>query len=148
MKKLLFLFSTGILLTGCGGEKSEYESIYDKDRKGTADTTASETQTTAPADNATAEATVEESEYAKGMKLISLSDCLSCHNENTRIVGPSYAEVAEKYEFNDKNVDYLAGKIITGGKGVWGEIPMTPHPNISKEDASEMARYVLSLKKE
>ncbi|WP_266202704.1 c-type cytochrome [Pontibacter kalidii] len=85
--------------------------------------------------------------FEKGAKLIAGSDCLACHQEEKKLVGPAYVEVADKYEFNDKNVDYLAGKIIEGGAGVWGQVPMTPHPNISKADAQEMARYILSLKK-
>lgn len=82
----------------------------------------------------------------KGRELISKSDCLTCHKENDRLIGPAYAEVAKKYENNAKNIEYLAGKIIEGGSGVWGEIPMTPHPDLSKDDAAEMAKYVLSIK--
>ncbi|MCX2739760.1 c-type cytochrome [Pontibacter anaerobius] len=85
--------------------------------------------------------------YENGAKLIAASDCLSCHQEEKKLVGPSYVEVAGKYEMNDKNVDYLADKIIKGGAGVWGQVPMTPHPTIEKEDAKEMARYILSLNK-
>jgi len=85
--------------------------------------------------------------FEKGAKLIAGSDCLACHQEEKKLVGPAYVEVADKYAFNDKNVDYLAGKIIEGGSGVWGQVPMTPHPNISKADAQDMARYILSLKK-
>jgi cytochrome c len=97
---------------------------------------AAKTSATAQADN-----------YEKGKNLIAMSDCLSCHQVDKRLVGPGYVEVAEKYEMNDKNVDYLAGKIIQGGAGVWGQIPMTPHPDLKKEDAAEMAKYILSLKK-
>ena len=85
--------------------------------------------------------------YEQGGKLIAMSDCLSCHQEDKQLVGPSYKAVAEKYAFNDKNVDYLAGKIIEGGAGVWGQVPMTPHPNLKKEEAQDMARYILSLNK-
>lgn len=84
--------------------------------------------------------------YEKGAQLISSSDCLTCHKVDQKIVGPSYKEVAQKYEANEANVSYLAGKIIKGGSGVWGEIPMTPHPTLSEDDAKEMANYILSLK--
>ena len=86
-------------------------------------------------------------EQSKGEKLIAQSDCLSCHKVNEKLVGPAYQAVAEKYENNEKNIDYLAGKIKAGGAGVWGEVAMTPHPNLSDEDAKEMAKYVLSLRK-
>lgn len=83
---------------------------------------------------------------AKGQELISKSGCLACHKVSEKLVGPAYTAVATKYDDTEANLDYLAGKIIAGGSGVWGDIPMTPHPALSKDDAKEMARYVLSLK--
>ena len=83
---------------------------------------------------------------AKGEQLIAASDCLTCHKVDTKLVGPSYNEVANKYPATDANIDMLANKIIQGGSGAWGEIPMTPHPAISADDAKEMVKYILSLK--
>lgn len=80
-----------------------------------------------------------------GEALIKKSDCLACHNVKNKIVGPAYVNVAAKYTAAD--VDQLADKIISGGAGVWGEVPMSPHPAISKADAKEMVKYILSLKK-
>lgn len=82
----------------------------------------------------------------KGQQLVAKSDCLTCHKVNEKLVGPAYTAVATKYGDTEANIDYLANKIISGGSGVWGEIPMVPHPAVSKDDAKEMARYVLSLK--
>ncbi len=82
-----------------------------------------------------------------GGQLIANSDCLSCHKENQKIIGPSYQDVAAKYEATEENINMLAGKIIKGGSGVWGEIPMTAHPQISENDAKEMVKYILALKK-
>ncbi|MDF3076806.1 MAG: cytochrome [Sphingobacteriaceae bacterium] len=82
----------------------------------------------------------------KGAALISKLDCLGCHKDHEKLVGPAYVDVAKKYQPTQENIDYLAGKIITGGAGVWGEVPMTPHPALSKEDASDLAKYVLSIK--
>jgi cytochrome c len=62
-------------------------------------------------------------------------------------IGPAYQDVANKYENNDENIALLASKIIKGGSGVWGAIPMTPHPQISEDDAKQMVKYVLLLKK-
>lgn len=101
---------------------------------------ASAPTTTAPAEKKAAAST------AKGEQLISKSDCLACHKLNEKLVGPAYTAVATKYDDTEANLNYLAGKIISGGSGVWGDVPMTPHPAISKDDAKEMARYVLSLK--
>ncbi|KAA5543527.1 c-type cytochrome [Adhaeribacter rhizoryzae] len=85
--------------------------------------------------------------FEKGKNLIAKSDCLACHKDDAKLVGPSYEEVANKYENNAKNVDFLVGKIIKGGAGSWGQIPMSPHPNLSSADAREMVNYILSLKK-
>jgi cytochrome c len=56
-------------------------------------------------------------------------------------------DVAKKYPSTPANVKMLAEKIIKGGTGVWGEIPMTPHPAVSQEDAEAMVTYILSMKK-
>jgi len=83
---------------------------------------------------------------AAGGKLIEASDCTSCHRIDQKLVGPAYQDVAKKYENNDANVAMLTKKVISGGKGNWGEIPMTPHPNLSEKDSETMVRYILSLR--
>jgi len=84
--------------------------------------------------------------YEKGSILIAKSDCLSCHKIKEKVVGPAYVAVAAKYPATNQNIQYLSAKIINGGKGVWGDVSMTPHSNVSPADATEMAKYVLSLK--
>ncbi|MEO8794067.1 MAG: c-type cytochrome [Daejeonella sp.] len=81
-----------------------------------------------------------------GEMLISKSDCMGCHKVNEKLVGPAYQEIAAKYEATEANKNLLANKIVNGGSGVWGEIPMAPHPSISQGDAKEMVSYILSLK--
>jgi cytochrome c len=83
---------------------------------------------------------------ALGAKLIAGSDCLSCHKDNEKVVGPAYTAVAEKYPDTEANISMLAGKILKGGAGNWGAIAMTPHPGLSEADAREMTKYILSLK--
>ncbi|WP_057940542.1 c-type cytochrome [Algoriphagus resistens] len=115
----------------------------------------SETTTTTPAAEAPApekEISLEEKYqddpiYIKGLAKLKTSDCTSCHMVERKIVGPSYADVAAKYENTEENIDMLAKKVIEGGVGVWGEIPMPPHPTLSMEDARDMVSYVLLLKK-
>ncbi|TDE07322.1 c-type cytochrome [Flavobacterium sandaracinum] len=82
-----------------------------------------------------------------GEKLIAKSDCIGCHKLDKKLIGPSYLEIAKKYPLTDKNVAYLTGKIIKGGSGVWGAIPMSAHASLKKDDAKSMATYILSLKK-
>lgn len=81
----------------------------------------------------------------EGLALIEGGDCLTCHKMDVRVVGPSYQEVADKY--TEADIDMLANKIIEGGKGNWGEIPMTPHAGMSQENAKKMVAYILTLKK-
>jgi cytochrome c len=82
-----------------------------------------------------------------GEKLIAKSDCIGCHNKVKKVVGPSYIDIASKYKYTEKNVAYLANKIIKGGSGVWGTIPMGPHVSLKNEEAKLMVKYILSLKK-
>ena len=83
--------------------------------------------------------------FAAGKALIGNSDCGGCHLLNEDSSGPAYAKVAKKYRKDPNAADYLAGKIISGGGGVWGERMMAAHPDIPKEDATDMANYILSL---
>ncbi|SFF36454.1 cytochrome c [Flavobacterium xueshanense] len=82
-----------------------------------------------------------------GEKLIAKSDCVGCHKLDKKLIGPSYLDIAKKYPSNEKNIAYLSGKIIKGGSGVWGTIPMSAHASLKKNDANSMAKYILSLKK-
>jgi cytochrome c len=129
MKKLTYLLGclTFVLASCGGGDSAKTESA------------TANSETTASAETSGA--------VHKGKQLIDKSDCLGCHNETTKVIGPAYVEVAEKYPMSELNVDELADKIIRGGAGVWGDVPMTPHPDLSKEDAKEMVNYILSLKK-
>ncbi|HTL08316.1 MAG TPA: c-type cytochrome [Chitinophagaceae bacterium] len=85
-------------------------------------------------------------DYQKGLALISASDCLTCHKVDETSTGPAYRDVANKYTANEATIDTLAGKIIAGGSGNWGSVPMTAHPALSKEDAKQMVKYVLLLR--
>jgi cytochrome c len=80
-----------------------------------------------------------------GKLLIEASDCKACHQLDKPSVGPAFVEVAKRYR-NDKNaIAYLSDKIIKGGGGVWGEHSMSAHPQMSKEDAAEIVKYILSI---
>ncbi|MBE9663654.1 c-type cytochrome [Mucilaginibacter myungsuensis] len=85
-------------------------------------------------------------DIAAGQDLISKSDCLTCHKLDVKIIGPAYKDVAAKYKPTDANVALLAKKVLEGGSGVWGAVPMSAHPNLSTADAKKMVRYILSVK--
>jgi len=86
-------------------------------------------------------------DLTEGKLLISKSDCMICHGMEAKMIGPSYLSVAEKYPLNAENISGLSKKILEGGSGVWGTVPMTAHPALAPADAAKMVKYILSLKK-
>jgi cytochrome c len=133
MKKTIATLALASLLMSCGDKKKETTEAQTP----TTETTVDEGQA------APVEAEIP-AEFKKGADLIAANDCLGCHKIDEKLVGPSYKEVAAKYTVAD--VEVLAQTIISGGKGHWGEIPMTAHAGSSKPDAIEMVKYILSLK--
>lgn len=134
---LAIVAMAGLAFACGGGEKS-------------AETTSTETAAApaAPAKEMSLEEKYQDDPiYIKGLAKLKTSDCMTCHMVDRKIVGPSYADVAAKYETTDENITKLAQKVLDGGVGVWGEIPMPPHPALSLEDAKDMVSYVLLLKK-
>ena len=89
---------------------------------------------------------VDTAQNISGSQLIAANDCLTCHKIDEKSNGPSYRQIANRYENNQGNVENLADKIIKGGKGLWGQNAMTPHPTLTEPQAQEMARYILSLR--
>lgn len=128
MKKYYVAIAFLALLGACGDNKTE-----NKDAK------AGEPATVATDNSANPD-------YQKGLELIAKSDCLTCHKVSEKLTGPAYKDVAAKYENTDANVTLLAEKIVKGGQGVWGPIPMTPHAALSEDDAKQMAKYILLLR--
>ena len=96
-------------------------------------------------ESTTTSPTSTEDLVAQGATLVKKSDCETCHHATNTIIGPSNTAVAEKYAYTLENIQLLAGKIIKGGSGVWGQVMMIPHPDLSQADAEKMARYILSL---
>lgn len=135
MKKTIFILSCYVLAMAACASPEERAAANNKTETTTEPTTSSADTTATAADN------------GEGEKLIAKNDCIGCHNKDQKIIGPAYVDIAAKYPLNDENVDHLVDKVIAGGKGVWGEIPMTPHDGLSKDDAKKMVSYILSLKK-
>jgi cytochrome c len=73
-------------------------------------------------------------------------NCLACHAIDTKLVGPAYKEVAAKYKGDKSAEDKLAQKVMKGGSGVWGQIPMPANPQVSAAEAKTLVKWVLSLK--
>jgi cytochrome c len=83
------------------------------------------------------------SEFAAVKELTAKATCLACHGLDRKVVGPGFNDIAAKYKTNDKAESYLAGKIRSGGQGVWGSVPMPPPAGISDADATLLARWIL-----
>ncbi|KAF0103345.1 MAG: cytochrome c transmembrane protein [bacterium] len=71
--------------------------------------------------------------------------CMSCHQVEKKVVGPAFKDIAKKYKGDAKAVEHNVQVIKKGGKGVWGAVPMPPHPQVSDADAEKLAKWVLSL---
>lgn len=80
-----------------------------------------------------------------GEILMKKSDCFTCHSMDMKIVGPSFKDIADKYEANEVNIQFLTDKVIHGGSGNWGNIDMQAHNQISAAEAQDMVNYILSL---
>jgi len=130
LKKYFLTFAIASLIIACGNNSSNNNS--------SADSSAASTSSTADV--------TTNPDYKKGLALIAQSDCLTCHKISEKLTGPAYQDVANKYAGVDTAVTYLAHKVIAGGSGVWGTIPMTPHPQLSEADAEQMVKYILLLK--
>ena len=132
MKRSFIIFGLALAISACGNNKTNNSSSTDT----TVTTTTSSTQN--------ASVTVKDT---LGAALIEKNDCLTCHKLDQKVIGPAYIDVANKYTASPAVIDTLANKIIKGGSGNWGNIAMSPHPNLSMTDARDMVKYILSVKK-
>ena len=78
--------------------------------------------------------------------LATAKNCMACHAIDKKLVGPSYKDVAKKYAGQKDAVDKLAAKVIKGGSGVWGAIPMPANPQVNEAESKKLTAWVLSLK--
>ena len=130
MKKLVFAACATIFLASCGGGGEQ--------PKEPAAEPVPEVKADDPSSNP---------DYKAGLALVAKNDCLTCHAVKEKITGPAYVEVAAKYAgAADTTITRLAQTIIQGGKGHWGEVPMTPPPTVTEDDAKAMVKYILLLK--
>lgn len=78
--------------------------------------------------------------------LATAKNCMSCHKVDKKLVGPSYKDVAAKYAGQAGAVDKIASKIMKGGSGVFGAVPMPANTQVNDAEAKKLAAWVLSLK--
>lgn len=80
------------------------------------------------------------------LALATSKNCMACHAVDKKLVGPSYKDVAAKYAGQKDAVDKLAAKIIKGGSGVWGPVPMPANTQVNDAEAKKLAAWVLTQK--
>lgn len=76
------------------------------------------------------------------------SGCNTCHEMEEQTIGPSYKQIAGKYTENEENYIQLISKVQSGGSGVWGEVPMSPHPDLGDSEVKTMLSYIFTLEKQ
>jgi cytochrome c len=130
MKKLFVILALSTVVISCGSNDNNGKEASKDEAKDVAK-----------------EPAPHSADYQKGLELVAKSDCFTCHDINQKKIGPAYKDVAAKYQASDEVIETLANKVIKGGAGNWGQIAMTAHPQLSKEDAKTMVKYVLELKK-
>ena len=79
-------------------------------------------------------------------ELAQKKNCLSCHAVEAKRVGPAYKDVAAKYADSKDAVARLSAKVIKGGSGAWGVVPMPANPQVSEAEARALVQWILSLK--
>ena len=78
--------------------------------------------------------------------LATAKNCMACHAVDKKLVGPAYKDVAAKYAGQKDAVDKLAAKILKGGSGVWGPVPMPANAQVNDAEAKKLAAWVMSTK--
>ena len=73
-------------------------------------------------------------------------NCMACHAVDKKVVGPAYKDVAAKYAGQKDAVDKLAQKVLKGGAGVWGPVPMPANPQVNEAEAKQLVQWILSIK--
>jgi cytochrome c len=79
-------------------------------------------------------------------ELAQKKNCMACHALDTKKLGPAYKDVAAKYAGQKDAVDKLAQKVIKGGAGVWGAVPMPANAQVNEAEAKQLVAWILTLK--
>jgi cytochrome c len=78
------------------------------------------------------------------LALATSKNCMACHAVDKKLVGPAYKDVATKYKGDKTAADKLAAKVMKGGSGAWGPVPMPANPQVSEADAKKLVAWVLN----
>jgi cytochrome c len=127
MKRFIAISFAVLALAACGGNGSNEKK---DDKKGDASDLS------------------KNPDYQKGLEVMAKTNCPTCHKVDEPLTGPPFRDIANKYApASDSVMNYLEDKIINGGTGVWGQVPMTPHPELTKPEVAALVKYIMLLKK-
>ncbi len=73
-------------------------------------------------------------------------NCMACHAVGSKLVGPAYKDVAAKYAGQKDAEDKLVAKVMKGGSGTWGAVPMPANPQVTEGEARTLVKWVLAQK--
>lgn len=133
MRTTLALFAAGLLAAGMAQAQAPGK--------------APAAPAAAPAPAAAGGAALAGAPAGPGLELLKKNNCTTaCHAVDKKVVGPAYFDVALKYKGDAAAPAKLAAKVKAGGQGVWGQIPMTPNPQVTDADMKVMIAYILALK--
>ena len=79
-------------------------------------------------------------------ELAQKKNCMACHATDKKLVGPAYKDVAAKYAGQKDAVDKLAVKVVKGGAGVWGAVPMPANPQVTEAEAKQLVQWIMTIK--
>ena len=78
------------------------------------------------------------------MALATSKNCMACHAVDKKLVGPSYKDIATKYAGQADAADKLASKVVKGGSGAWGPVPMPANAQVNDADAKKLVAWILA----
>jgi cytochrome c len=78
--------------------------------------------------------------------LAASKNCMSCHAVDKKLLGPAFKEVASKYAGDKTATDKLVLKVMKGGSGAWGAVPMPANPQVNEAEAKRLVAWILSQK--
>lgn len=90
--------------------------------------------------------TLASSPAAAQVEFAQKKNCMACHSIERKVIGPAFKDVATKYAGQTGAVDKLTAKVVKGGAGVWGNIPMPSNPQVTEAEAKQLVQWILTLK--
>ncbi|HEY6978880.1 MAG TPA: c-type cytochrome [Chitinophagaceae bacterium] len=78
-----------------------------------------------------------------GLAAIRTSNCFNCHSFNSKGIGPSFSDINKKYKPVAADMALLGKRIHEGSSGIWGDVKMPSHPELSNEQIQSIVRWIM-----